>query len=120
MFVMEFLSWWYGPGWQRLGQNTLRHIQRSYQGFSVSILLRTLFEPWRRIISTNSETIVDKFRSVIDNLISRCVGFVVRIFALIAAGIIIAGTAIFGAAAVLVWPLVPLSAIILIVWGAIR
>lgn len=120
MFIWELISWWYGAGWQELRVGIIRRIKRTYLGFSVPILIRTMFEPWRRIISTDSENIMAKFRSLIDNLVSRAVGFVVRLLALMAAGILILGTAIGGAILFVVWPLTPFIGIALILWGIIK
>lgn len=120
MFLQAYFVWWYRAGWQRLGQNVLRHIKRTYLGFSVAILFRTLFEPWRRIISTENETIGQKLRSALDNVISRAVGLVVRILALIAAGLLIVATVIFGVVAIILWPILPIGVMVLMVWGIIQ
>jgi hypothetical protein len=120
MFMWEYITWWYGAGWQRLASNIIRRIKRTYLGFSVPILLRTLFEPWRRIISTDTQSLANKLRSYVDNLISRIVGLCVRILALIAAGSLILVTALVGSILVILWPLMPVAAIGLIIWGVIK
>jgi len=59
----------------------------------------------------------EKFRAVIDNLVSRAVGFVVRLFALITALLIMSGYLIFGGILLVIWPIVPLLGPALIVGG---
>ena len=53
--------------------------------FSVIQLTRTLFAPWRRIITYPGASIDEKFKAWGDNVFSRMIGFVVRLGVLIAA-----------------------------------
>jgi hypothetical protein len=59
----------------------------------------------------------DKFRAIADNLVSRAVGFVVRLFALITAIVIMSGYAVFGGLLLVIWPVLPLLGPALIVGG---
>jgi hypothetical protein len=117
MLVMGFLQWWYGPGWRDAVQRLSARIHQTYLTFSAPILLRTLLSPWRRIVSPPGSSIQQKSRAIIDNAVSRAVGFVVRILALIAAGAIITGYGIVGGLLLLTWPLLPLLGPILLVGG---
>jgi hypothetical protein len=56
-------------------------------------------------------------RAVVDNLISRVVGFAVRLFALIAAIGLIGIYVLFGGLLLILWPLIPLLGPALIVGG---
>lgn len=87
--------------------------------FSVSILLRTLFSPWRRIITFPGASLQDHLRAFGDNLISRFVGFIVRVSVLIAAGVTLALLVLLCFVEIVIWPLVPLGALALIVKGII-
>jgi hypothetical protein len=54
--------------------------------------------------------------ALLDNLVSRVVGFFVRIFSLITALVLIAGASVIGVVIAVSWPLIPL----LIVLSAIK
>jgi hypothetical protein len=58
----------------------------------------------------------DKLSAMLDNLVSRTVGFFVRVFSLITAIILMAVAAFVGIVIALCWPLIPL----LIVLSAVR
>jgi hypothetical protein len=85
--------------------------------FSLNILLRTLFSPWRRIITYPGASLEARLRAIGDNLVSRAVGFTMRVFVLLAAGLAFVILGVFSVAEIIVWPLVPLAAIGLIVKG---
>ena len=116
---LEFFRWWYTRAWSRALKQLEDKLRGIEQAFSVGILLRTLFSPWRRIVTYPGSSLAEYFRALVDNLVSRFVGFFVRTSVLIAAGIV---TVLFGITAlilVLLWPLLPPLALTLIVWGVI-
>lgn len=117
MFMLGLLSWWYGKGWTGVLTSTQRRLTALSDMFSIRILLLTLFSPWRRIITYPGAGIDAKLRAFGDNLVSRCIGFTVRIFVLVTAGVAFAVTAALGVAEALLWPLTPLAALALIVKG---
>ncbi len=49
-----------------------------------------------------------KIQAAFDNLISRCVGFVVRLLVLISACVVCALTAIYTTVVAIAWPLLPM------------
>ncbi len=117
MLVIGFLQWWYGPGWRWAGNNLVSRLNGTASGFSIPILLRTLFEPWRRIITPSDGALSQRVRAMFDNLISRFVGFGVRILTLITGGIIMAGTLVIGGIIVILWPLLPPIGVLLALGG---
>lgn len=119
MFIVAFLSWWYGEGWQNAAVNVVKKLRGVSRAFSVGTLLRTLFAPWRRIVTPPGASMHEHFTAWRDNFVGRLVGFFVRITVLLAAGFVTILTASFGAIGVIVWPLLPVIGITLIVWGAI-
>lgn len=108
MLFIDFLTWWYGPGWKQVASDCFRRMSKVADVFSVPILLRTLFAPWRRIITYPGAGLDAKIRALGDNLVSRCIGFTVRFLVLIAAAILIVLAGILGLAGAVLWPLVPL------------
>lgn len=100
-----------------MAKQAIRRVSTLDEAFSVGILLRTLFLPWRRIISYPGAGLDAKLRAILDNLISRCVGFVVRSFVLLAVAILAIFATAIGLIQIVVWPLIPLTAIAAIVKG---
>ena len=77
--------------------------------FSVVQLLRTLVQPWRRIVTYPGASLDAKVKAKLDNLISRAIGFVVRFSVLLAAVLTLAVVAILTVVEVIIWPLLPLA-----------
>jgi hypothetical protein len=119
MLALTLLSWWYRPGWAKVGRDGGRQLQALAASFSVAMLLRTLFAPWRRIISYPGAGMGAHLRAAVDNAISRLVGFVVRIFVLLFAVVMLVVTAVLTGLELVAWPLLPPAAIILIIWGLV-
>jgi hypothetical protein len=119
MLVLEFFSWWYGRGWGQLVGVIKRRLNKTLHTFSVPTLLATLFAPWRRIISNPGSGLDAHIRALADNLISRFVGLLVRLVVLFAAGLMLTGVAISGLVGLMLWPLVPPAAVVLLVWGIV-
>lgn len=119
MLLVAFIHWWYGPGWRDTAGRLTVRIQETYLTFSVPILLKTLGQPWKRIVTLPGRSIGEKARAIIDNLISRVVGLIVRLCALAAASIIISVYLLIGATLLILWPAIPLLGPILIVGGLV-
>ena len=117
MLLVAFVQWWYGPGWLDTSSRLMTRLHETYLTFSVPILIPTMFAPWRRIVSSSGRTLGDELRAVIDNLVSRAVGFIVRLLALIAAFLLMSVYIVFGGLLLIIWPVVPLLGPALIVGG---
>jgi hypothetical protein len=119
MLALAFLQWWYGPGWFRAWNSLGGRLKRTYYGFSVPQLSRTMFSPWRRIVTPGGGSISDRLRAMVDNMVSRVVGLIVRILTLIAAGVISLWWILIAFLQLVVWPFVPLAGLVLIIKGII-
>jgi hypothetical protein len=117
MFMLDLFSWWYGSGWAGVLVSTKNRLKGLSEAFSIRTLLQTLFSPWRRIITYPGSSIDTRLRALGDNLVSRCVGFTVRFFVLLAAAVSFVLLCIAGLLELVVWPLVPIIAVVLIVKG---
>lgn len=117
MLALAFLKWWYGPGWAQGATSLAPRLRRTYYGFSVPQLVQTLFAPWRRIMTPGGGALSDRLRAVVDNMVSRFIGAIVRLLTIGVAFIIAAGWIIFAGIRVVIWPFLPLAAVGLIVWG---
>lgn len=96
-----------------------RRITKISQLFSVPILLRTLFAPWRRIVTQPGAGIDAQMRALGDNMISRTIGFAVRVIVLLTAGVCMFAMTVIAALELVLWPLVPLMIVVSIVMGVI-
>jgi hypothetical protein len=109
MLVLSFLSWWYGRGWKEVATSLKPRLVGVMTGFSVKQLARTLFQPWRRIITYPGASLAEKFRAWGDNAVSRAVGFTVRAGVLAAAFVALAAMAAATVIEIIAWPLLPLA-----------
>lgn len=119
MLAFEFFQWWYGQGWRLQAQNLQRRMSRTSALFSAPILLRTLFSPWRRIITYPGAGLEAHVRAATDNLVSRMVGFFVRLMVLFSAVIILALLFVAGIVELVIWPVLPLAVPALLIIGVI-
>jgi hypothetical protein len=117
MLAVAFIRWWYGAGWKNLAHNVERRGRRTIDSFSVPTLMRTLFAPWKRIVTKPGAGIDAHLRAIGDNAISRLVGFTVRLTVLLSAGVSLVFLMIFGLVQIIIWPLLPPAAIVLIIGG---
>lgn len=117
MFMLDLFAWWYGAGWKGVLQATARRLSGLGEMFSTKILMRTLFAPWRRIVTNPGAGLDAHMRASLDNLVSRFIGFTVRFFVLLAAGVALICLLVAGFLELIVWPLVPILAVGLIAKG---
>ncbi|MDO5480634.1 MAG: hypothetical protein Q4F58_03135 [Candidatus Saccharibacteria bacterium] len=110
MVMVRMLSWWYVSGWGIFIKKLGERFSNLADFFSMSSLLRTLFQPYRQIsadTAANGSSLETKFHAFTDRLVSRCVGFVTRLFLLIIGVIVMILTGVVGLAMVVAWPLIP-------------
>jgi hypothetical protein len=117
--IFQMLRWWYGTGWLEATHRITSLPLGVERHFSVSVLARTLFSPWRRIVSMGGRGLDAKVRDGLDNFVSRCVGFVVRFFVLLTAMLGMLGAFLLGLAATVAWPLLPIAIVYCVVRGII-
>lgn len=115
MLIKSFFIWWYGTGWLAVADSLAKRTHHLNDAFSVTTLLRTLFQPWRRIITYPGAGLDAKFHAAMDNLFSRVVGFFVRLFVLLAALLMLVIVSLATLIETLVWPLLPLALIVFII-----
>ncbi len=117
--MASFFSWWYGLGWKEVVASLRPRLRTVSEAFSVKQLLRTMFEPWRRITSNPGRSLGDRFQAWADNMFSRAIGFVVRSFVLLGAGVTLILIAILTIIEIVLWPILPVAIPVLLVLGVI-
>lgn len=124
MAITEMLLWWYAKGWGVFIQHIRVKLSNVTDFFSMSDLIRTLFQPFRQISATSAganSSLDLKFHMFIDRLVSRIIGFFSRLILLLIGTIIIILGGVFSLALIVLWPfvpLVPLAGIVLCITGA--
>ena len=118
MFLVGILSWWYNDGLKGRFRIIRNRFVATSDFFSIGQLFSTLFAPYRQISadeggSLDLKEVVSAFGN---NLVSRIIGAVVRIFMIFFGAILLVVQALFGALIVVVWlllPVAPLAGLIL-------
>lgn len=109
MFVVGICSWWYSTGWKMMIVRVRESLLDVYDYFSLGLLLKTLFAPWRQISAGRVRGPLSvQLRAFFDRLVSRIIGGFIRTFVLIIGSIVVSAAAVIGLAKILVWPLVPI------------
>jgi hypothetical protein len=119
MLMLAFFKWWYGTGWLSVVGDSAIKVKSLAQSFSILILLRTLFAPWKQLDASGgvNQGMNDQFRHAIDKFVSRFVGFFVRFFTIIAALVLVSLMAILRVLWIMVWPFLPVFVPGLLLYG---
>jgi len=105
------LDWYYKEVVKKAGAVWRSLCRIVIEEFSMPLLLRTLFAPWRKDITPLSGTLQQIFQSLVENLVSRGIGFVVRFLTLVVGLIFLIFAFIFGGLGFLLVCLFPLTVI---------
>ena len=120
MLAISFFEWWYSRGWSIYFQGFLARLRNMADSFSIGLLFKTLFQPFRQISATDGRK-TTAGEKIVDALVSRLVGFIVRIFIIIAGAISLILLAIGGVVLGLLWPAIPLMPLVGVaissIWG---
>ena len=109
MFIVGILSWWYGPGWLERVSNMRDHIDSTMDYFSIGLLFKTLFSPFRQISAGKvNGPIGIQTRAFFDRLISRLIGGMVRLIMVLVGIIAISLYTVIGCIGLVVWAFIPL------------
>lgn len=110
---MGMFSWWYGEGWRQRGEMVRERIASAMDYFSIDLLLKTYFAPFRQISAGKVDGPIGvKFRAFLDRLISRIIGAVVRTLIIGVGLVTIIFHALFGLVVLGFWAIVPLLPIV--------
>lgn len=113
MILVGILSWWYGQGWLAQGYMVRDRLLRANDYFSLELLLKTLFAPFRQISAGQVRgSIIDKLRAFGDRLVSRLIGASVRLIVFTIGLVVIIVQSLIGLGFLLLWPVVPLFPLI--------
>lgn len=109
------LQWWYVGGWRIFVIGLGERLKNSADFFSIGILFKTLFAPFRQISAVGPDA--TRWQAFMDKLFSRAIGAVVRIFIIVAGIIALTVQAVLGLALAIIWPIIPFLPIVCIILG---
>jgi len=118
--LWAYILWHYGRGFSELAHFWASIILFINHFFSIPLLIRTLFSPWRRMGEATRRGglhIGDYFGDLVVGLLMRIVGFAVRMPTIIIGCIFLIGSVLLFPVLFLVWLLLPPFALLLIVFG---
>lgn len=110
MLAVSFLQWWYSRGWGIFLQGFRERMRNLADFFSIGLLLRTLFQPFRQISANETgETggLEGALVAFFDKLLSRFIGFLVRTGLIVMGVVAILLQFVIGVALVIIWPIIP-------------
>ena len=121
MLLVNWIGWWYGLGFLVRLRGVKRVFLRTMDTFSIGLMFRTLFSPFRQIdAGASGKGIVEAFSAFLSRLISRMVGFVMRLGMIVVGSVVLVVLAAGSLVAVLlhlVVPLLPVAGIVMMVMG---
>jgi len=119
--VLVFWRWYYGEALKNVLIAWRNFIIFALNYFSIPLLFKTLFAPWRRDITKRPHGLDLKkfFEYLTFNTISRGLGFIVRLFTILAGIIYLVLTIIIGAIFFALWIIMPLVILGLLIFAAV-
>jgi hypothetical protein len=115
---VHVVPWWYSQVPKELAKQQRLLLSTVIDYFSFGILLKTLFQPWKRdVISTEGISLQKQFEVFEMNTISRLIGAVVRSGAMFVGGLMLLALFTLFALLWVSWVVAPALAVLLIVYG---
>lgn len=113
MAILILWQWWYRRGWQSAAAALLDTIRTTFLSFSVSVLLKTLFAPWKRTVNIAGPNtpLALRVHWWVGNQVSRFIGFFIRVFVLMVSLSVLAAMAVGSLVLLVIWPVAPLAVI---------
>lgn len=113
MLIVGLVRWWYIQGWLEQLTEIRTGFVRLADRFSIGILLRTLFAPFRQISANESAHNNGGVLNVLaDKLISRLVGGFLRTIMVLVGSMALFLSGLIGLVRLAIWPLLPILPVI--------
>ena len=117
MFLVGIFQWWYGNGLLQYIRQSFLGVLRTADFFSVGLLLKTLFNPFRQIsASPVGGDLSVQLSAFFDKMFSRVIGAVVRSMVIIIGILMILLRFLWMIVGIIMWlalPLMPFIGVIL-------
>ncbi len=113
MIIASLFRWWYGEGFMLQCAKAWQRLLSTTDFFSISLLLKTLFSPFKQISSEQVQGSANvRWHAWVDKLFSRLIGAVFRIFTIIAGLLVIIISSVGNVLLIIAWLLVPVLPIV--------
>lgn len=121
MIAWDILVWWYTEGWRQRLVVLQESVDSMMDYFSIDLLLKTLFAPFRQISAGRVDGPLDvQLRAFFDQLVSRVIGAVVRTIVVVIGAVAIGLGLLADGLLLAAWafvPLLPVFGLILFLLG---
>lgn len=106
--LSAYILWHYTRAWGDMLRITGNYLWFTQNFFSMGLLSRTLFAPWRRLAISGGRGTGETFvGAVIVNTLMRVVGFGIRVITIVIGAVSLFGVIVLAALAFALWPLLP-------------
>lgn len=113
LLITSLFRWWYGDGFFERLQITSVRLESMIDYFSFSLLLKTLFSPYRQISAGNVDGSLEvKMRASLDRLFSRVIGAVIRLIIMTVGAFVTGVLVLYSVVGIIVWGLLPFLPIV--------
>ena len=113
MVIISLFSWWYTTGWLTLIRKVSQRVESVLGFFSVTLLLKSLFSPFRQISAGRVNGPLNvQLQAWGDRLFSRFIGAIVRSFLIIFGLLTVAIMSAVCLVVITLWPLLPFAPLI--------
>lgn len=116
---MLFFNWWYGAGFEQQFALFKRRILYFSDFFSLSLLTSTLFSPYKNDVNNYAGGVSAQFQQFKESLISRFVGFWIRLALIFAGSVVIGVVSVLNCLWLIIWVTLPLLVFTLPLIGAL-
>jgi len=119
MLIAVFWKWYYGEAVKNILTAWKNFILFAVNYFSIPLLFKTLFVPWKRDFTKKPKgwNFKKLFEYLAFNLISRGVGFFMRLLMIIAGAIFLIFVIVAGAVFFMLWLILPLILLGLLIFA---
>ena len=117
MLLTSFFGWWYGAGFKKQLEMIQSRLIQMADFFSIGLLLKTLFQPFR-MLDANTSTkgpLEVRLQVAMGKLVSRLIGAFMRSLVMLVGILALIGRALFGGLQVLFWLLMPIIPVICLI-----
>ena len=114
MFLVGLASWWYSGGLKRQFKLLISRAESALDFFSIQSLASTWVDPYKQISAEYNKTVSlpEQLRAMLDQLISRAIGTVIRTFMIIFGLLLIGLQFLFGLLIIIFWLVLPFAPIV--------
>lgn len=115
----NYIVWHYTLAWVDLSRICRDLIWFIYNFFSLSVLMKTLFSPWRRLGETYPDhfNLSEIFASFFINSFMRLIGFIIRLLLIIFGSLALFVSVLLGMVIFVIWLFLPLITIAGLIFG---